>query len=92
LLLTTKEKAQLYVLDENYNESKEEIYHILNTMAIALSECNSVEELLIRYYPNWEFWKLSLKQREELRKHIKNVHKVSWQVKQEAREFERALP
>lgn len=92
LLLATKEKAQLYVLEENYKESKEEIYHILNTMAVALSECNSVEELLIRYYPNWEFWKLSLKQREELRKHIQNTHKVSWQQKQEFKEFERACP
>ena len=88
LLLATKEKAELYVLEDTYEQSKEEIYHVINTMAVALSECNSVEELLLRYYPNWEFWKLSIKQKEELRKLIKNVHKKhNWEERQGLREL-----
>ena len=92
LLLATKEKAELYVLDDSYEQSKEEILHIINTMANALSECDSVEELLLRYYPNWEFWKLSFKQKDELRKLIKNVHnKHNFLERQGLRELARGL-
>ena len=88
LLLATKEKAELYILEDTYEQSKEEIYHVINTMANALSECNSVEELLLRYYPNWEFWKLSIKQKDGLRKLIKGVHeKHYWQERQDIREL-----
>jgi hypothetical protein len=88
LLLATKEKAELYILEDTYEQSKEEIYHVINTMANALSECNSVEELLLRYYPNWEFWKLSIKQKDGLRKLIKDVHeKHYWQERQDIREL-----
>jgi hypothetical protein len=91
LLLATKEKAELYVLDESYKQSKEEIYHIINTMFIALSECNSVEELLERYYPNWEFWKFNIKQKEELRKLISATHLRTWKERQEDKAFERGI-
>jgi hypothetical protein len=89
--LATKEKAELYVLDESYKQSKEEIYHIINTMFIALSECNSVEELLERYYPNWEFWKFNIKQKEELRKLISATHLRTWKERQEDKAFERGI-
>ena len=91
LLLCTKDKSQMYILEDSYSESKDEINHILNTMAIALSECNSVEELLTRYYPNWEFYKLNYKQKDELRKYLKNIHKISWQQRLEDNEFERGI-
>tara|TARA_B110000027_G_C16053959_1_gene271285 strand:- start:82 stop:1026 length:945 start_codon:yes stop_codon:yes gene_type:complete len=91
LLLATKEKAELYILEDSYKQSKEEIYHIINTMFIALSECNSVEELLERYYPNWEFWKFNIKQKEELRKLINATHVKTWKERQEAKEFERGI-
>ncbi len=88
LLLATKEKAELYILEDTYEQSKEEIYHVINTMANALSECNSVEELLLRYYPNWEFWKLSIKQKDGLRKLIKDVHEKHYcQERQDIREL-----
>ena len=88
LLLATKEKAEIYVLEDSYEQSKEEIYHVINTMAVALDECNSVEQLLLRYYPNWEFWKLSLKQKEELRKLLKEIHKNNfWKERQTLNEM-----
>ena len=92
LLLATKEKAELYVLEDTYEQSKEEIYDIINTMAVALSECNSVEELLLRYYPNWEFWKLSIKQKDELRKLLRDTHKKNyWLARQTIKEMEAGL-
>ena len=36
LLLATKDKAELYVLEDSYNQSKEEINDIINTMATLL--------------------------------------------------------
>tara|TARA_R110002012_G_scaffold258305_1_gene438741 strand:- start:1485 stop:2396 length:912 start_codon:yes stop_codon:yes gene_type:complete len=91
LLLATKEKAELYILEDSYQQSKEEIYHIINTMFIALSECNSVEELLERYYPNWEFWKFNIKQKEELRKLINATHVKTWKERQDDKDFERGI-
>ena len=73
-MLATKDKAELYVLEDSYNQSKEEINDIINTMCNALAECNSVEALLLRYYPNWENWKLSIKQKDEPRKILKDTH------------------
>jgi len=92
LLLATKDKAELYVLEDSYNQSKEEINDIINTMCNALSECNSVEQLLLRYYPNWENWKLSIKQKEELRKILKDTHSNNyWRERQDLRELEAGL-
>ena len=92
LLLATKDKAELYVLEDSYNQSKEEINDIINTMCNALAECNSVEALLLRYYPNWENWKLSIKQKEELRKILKDTHiNNNWRERQSIKELEAGL-
>ena len=92
LLLATKDKAELYVLEDSYNQSKEEINDIINTMAVALTECNSVEELLLRYYPNWENWKLSIKQKEELRQVLRKTHDNNyWRERQDLQELQRGV-
>ena len=92
LLLATKDKAELYVLEDSYNQSKEEINDIINTMAVALTECNSVEELLLRYYPNWENWKLSIKQKEELRQVLRKTHDNNyWRERQDLQELSRGV-
>ena len=91
LLLCTKDKSQMYVLEDSFKEAKEEIYHILNTMAIALTECNSVEQLLERYDPDWAYYRLNQRQKDELRKHLANAHKISWKEKLEQSNFEKGI-
>ena len=92
LLLATKDTAELYVLEDSYNQSKEEINDIINTMAVALTDGNSVEELLLRYYPNWENWKLSIKQKEELRQVLRKTHDNNyWRERQDLQELSRGV-
>ena len=60
-------------------------------MASALTECNSVEQLLERYYPDWAYYRLNQKQKDELRKHLANAHKISWKEKIEQSNFEKGI-
>ena len=91
ICFVTKEKSQMYVLEDSFKEYVEEIYYTVNSMAIALTECNSVEDLMLRYMPDLEFWKFSHAHIEKLKDLLKITHQRTYQDIVNDREFERGL-
>ena len=91
ICFVTKEKSQMYVLEDSFKEYVEEIYYTVNSMAIALTECNSVEDLMLRYMPDLEFWKFSNAHVEKLKDLLKITHQKTFQDIIEQREFERGI-
>ena len=60
-------------------------------MAIALTECNHINDLILRYMPDIDFWKFSQGHREKLKDLLKQAHKTTYKDIIDEREFERGL-
>ena len=91
ICFVTKEHQMFYVLEDTYEESLEEIYYIINSMAIALTECNHINDLILRYMPDIDFWKFSQEHREKLKDLLKQAHKKTYKDIIDEREFERGI-